>query len=209
LKDLQSKSKNVFAFEFSGPVELVDINEVNKIYPEGSEDVFIQFRRLKLSEMAEAANQDLDDMTLVKKIVSGWAGYTIDKKQVEYEPKYLGYLSYQDIDWILREAYGATTIQGIDMPDVTFHLRQITSVQRQALQQNSLKGFRRNKANQRMQQLLLQKIIIGWEGVSYKGKITPYKPELVELLPWSVVSKILEARPEDVNHEEEETVIKN
>lgn len=210
MQNLQSKVGNIdFTLEFNGPVELIDTKEVNKIYPEGNENVFIAFRRLTLQEMAEAAGNDVDDMSLAKKIVSDWAGYAIDGKPVAYTPKYLELLPFQDIDRIIKEAYGATTIQATELPDVTFTLRQMTSSQRQALQQQSSKGFRSKKAALRMQKLLLQRIVLGWEGVYYKGKPAPYKPELVELLPWSVVSLIIEARADDMDPKAEAAAVKN
>lgn len=210
MRNLQSLNSHIdFTLEFNGPVEIIDTKEVNKIYPEDNEDVFIAFRRLTLQEMAEAAGNDIDDMVMAKKIVSGWAGYAINGKPVAYQPKYLEMLPFQDIDWIIKEAYGATTIQGMELPDVTFTLRQMTSSQRHALQQQSSKGFRDKKAGLRMQKLLLQRIVLGWEGVYYKGKPAPYKPALVELLPWSVVSRIIEVRADDVDHKTEAVAVKN
>lgn len=205
----KNKQKTEFEFELSDPVELVDLDEVNAIHPNDKEEVFINFRRLKLSEMAEAAGDDLDDMALAKKIVIGWEGFTLNGKPIAYKPKYLEDLPFQNIDWLLKEAYAPTTMQAEDLPDVTFKLRQVTNTQRKALQQRSVKGFRTKKASQRMQSLLLQLIIIGWEGVHYKGKEVAYSPDLVNLLPWTVVSKILDARPDDDDPEAEEAAAKN
>jgi hypothetical protein len=190
------KKESEFTYELYGPAELVDTEEINAIHPDDKEEVFIQFRRLTLTEMAEAAGNDLDDLSLAKKIVKGWGGYTQDGKPAKYKPNLLDLLPYQDVDWILKEAYAATTMQATDLPAVTFNLRQMTQTQRKALQQKSLKGFRNKKASQRMQTLLLQRTIIGWEGVYYKGKEVAYSPDLVNLLPWSVVAEILDARPE-------------
>jgi hypothetical protein len=187
-----------YDYEQNGPVELVDMDEVNAIHPEGEEGSFIKFRRLKLSEMAEAAGRNLDDIALVKKIVKGWEGYTLDGKPVVYKPKLLEGFRFQIIDWLLKEAYAPTAMKAsTDLPNVVFHLKQITSTQRQSMQQHSLKGFSNKKAGQRMQKMMLQKIIVGWEGVCNKGKEVAYSPELVELLPWSVISDILEASPDD------------
>lgn len=207
LEKLQKESE--FTFELNGPVELVDMAETNAIHPNGKEEVFISFRRLKLSEMAEAVGRDLDDMSLAKKIVKGWEGYKLKGKPAAYKPRLLEMLPFQDIDWILREASAPTTMQALELPDVTFHLRQLTNTQRQSLRQKSLKGFRNNRANLRMQKLLLQRIITGWEGVYYKGKATPYDSKLVELLPWSVVERVFDARPEEDDPEAEEAAAKN
>lgn len=205
------KKSPEFDYELNDPVELVDTDELNAIHPEGKEESYIQFRRVKLSEMTEAAGRNQDDMTLAKKIVKGWAGYTLDGKLVKYKPKLLECFSFQTIDWLLKEAYASTTMTtSADMPNVTFRLRQITNAQRQAMQQRSVKGFTSKKAAQRMQKLMLERIIVGWEGVYYKGKEIGYIPELIELLPWSVISDILEATPEDEDDPEaDEAAAKN
>lgn len=208
MKEFGSKKKEVFELEY-GPVELVDMDEINTIYPGKDKTVFIEFRRLTQQEIAKGAGNNLDDMALVKKLVKGWGGYAMDGKEVDYKPKYLEYLEYQTIDWILECAFGDKTVQAELLTGTIFRLNRLTKIQRMSLQAQSQKGFRSKRAGERSQKQLLQATVTGWEGVYYKGKEIAYSPDLVELLPWNVVAAIMEARPDDVDEEAREAELKN
>lgn len=210
--DLNRNKDEAFTFKLNGPVELVDLDEINTVYPDdsGNENVYIKFRRLTSTEMAKAAIKELDDIDIIKDIVKEWKGYTVDGKEVPYNPSLLKDLSDADIKWVLEHATPPTTVQAdIGLPKCEFLLCELTATKKKALQQNAMRGHREKAAIFRLQRLMLSAVIKGWQGVYYKGKEVEYSPELVDLIPWETVKSILDARPKDNDPEAEEDAAKN
>lgn len=210
--DLNRNKDEAFTFKLNKPVELVDLDEINTVYPDesGREDIYIQFRRLTSMEMAMAAAKELDDLEILKGVVKGWKGYTADGKEVAYSPSLLKGLSDSVIKWVLEFATAPTTVQAsVELPKSEFQLCELTSIKTKAIQQNASRGHRDKAAIFRFQRMLLSASVKGWTGVYYKGKEVPYTPELVDLLPWEVIAPILAANPSEHDPEAEEAAAKN